>query len=201
MVSYFKTFTNKGCKSPRKKNGFWANFALLSRIFCYRCFSLIKAGSEFLAFMSVLTLSFLHIYFGCQLVSFMYESSVQDLIEWMSGLSVSFMHDYQAFQLVYCVAIMACQWFSSAKLKKDCQWASCKVSWIDIWDETNFHCIGPLGRFGLVVAMSVRPHVCVGTCPLPMRFFSRSLIGPQVTWPDPRPLIGQKNVLNSKKNI
>ena len=30
-----------------------------------------------------------------------------------------------------------------------------------------FHRIGPLGRFDLVVAMSV----CVSVCPLPMRFF------------------------------
>ena len=35
----------------------------------------------------------------------------------------------------------------------------------------------PLGRFDLVVAMSV----CVYVCPHPMRFFSRPLIGPQVT--------------------
>ena len=33
---------------------------------------------------------------------------------------------------------------------------------------SSFHGIGPLGRFGLVVAMSV----CVFVCPLPMRFFS-----------------------------
>ena len=33
MVSELKTFTNKGCKSRRKKYCFWANFALLSRIF------------------------------------------------------------------------------------------------------------------------------------------------------------------------
>ena len=41
----------------------------------------------------------------------------------------------------------------------------------------DFHQLGPLGRVGLVVDMSV----CVFVCPLPMRFFSRPLIGPQIT--------------------
>ena len=35
--------------------------------------------------------------------------------------------------------------------------------------EVYFHQIGPLGRFDLVVAMSV---VCLYVCPLPMRYFS-----------------------------
>ena len=40
-VSDLKTFTNKGCKiATKKKVSFWTNFALLSRFFCYRCFSL-----------------------------------------------------------------------------------------------------------------------------------------------------------------
>ena len=44
---------------------------------------------------------------------------------------------------------------------------------------SDFHRIGPLGRFDLVVAMSVcMLYVC---CPFPMRFFSRPLIGPQIT--------------------
>ena len=41
VVSDLKTFTNKGCKiAAQKKVGFGANFALLSRIFWYWCFSL-----------------------------------------------------------------------------------------------------------------------------------------------------------------
>ena len=43
-----------------------------------------------------------------------------------------------------------------------------------------FHQLGPLGRVGLVVDMSVGVCVCVSVCPLPMRFFSRPLIGPQI---------------------
>ena len=34
-----------------------------------------------------------------------------------------------------------------------------------------FHRIGPLGRFDLVVAMSVCQLLCQLVCPLPMRFF------------------------------
>ena len=44
-----------------------------------------------------------------------------------------------------------------------------------------FHQLGPLGRVGQRVDMSV----CVFLCPLPMQFFFRPLIGPQVTWSDP----------------
>ena len=44
----------------------------------------------------------------------------------------------------------------------------------------HFHRIGPLGRFGLVVAMSVRPSLNL-SCPLPMQFFLSPLIGPQIT--------------------
>ena len=43
--------------------------------------------------------------------------------------------------------------------------------------KVGFHQLGPLGRVGLVVDMSV----CVFVCPLPMRFFLRPLIGPQIT--------------------
>ena len=39
----------------------------------------------------------------------------------------------------------------------------------------------PLGRFFHREAMSV----CLSVCPLPMQFFSRPLIGPQITWSDP----------------
>ena len=47
-----------------------------------------------------------------------------------------------------------------------------------------FHRIGPLGRFGLVAAMSVDMwiYLCV---PLPCDYFSRPLIGPQITCLDP----------------
>ena len=38
-----------------------------------------------------------------------------------------------------------------------------------------------LGRFFLVVTMIVRVCICLSVCPLPMRFFLRPLIGPQVT--------------------
>ena len=34
------------------------------------------------------------------------------------------------------------------------------------------------------------PYVCTSVGPLPVKFISRPLIGPQVTWPDPRPLTG-----------
>ena len=41
----------------------------------------------------------------------------------------------------------------------------------------------PLGQFFLVVAMSVYIYlsIYISVCPLPMQFFSRPLIGPQVT--------------------
>ena len=38
MVSDLKTFTKKSVKLPSKKNGFWANFALLTRIFLVSVF-------------------------------------------------------------------------------------------------------------------------------------------------------------------
>ena len=41
-----------------------------------------------------------------------------------------------------------------------------------LWDQ-----LGRLGRVGLIVAMSVCVSVCLSVCPLPMRFFSRPLIG------------------------
>ena len=48
-----------------------------------------------------------------------------------------------------------------------------------VMQNNNFHQLGPLSRVGRIVDMSV----CLsGWCPLPMRFFSRPLIGPQVTW-------------------
>ena len=47
-----------------------------------------------------------------------------------------------------------------------------------IWDNR----IDPLGQFRLVVAMSVHIRLCLfAACPLPMQFFSRPLIGPQIT--------------------
>ena len=50
-----------------------------------------------------------------------------------------------------------------------------------------FHWIGPLGRFSHRVVMSV----CVYVCPLWRRpFLSLERSSPQVTWPDPRHLIG-----------
>ena len=43
---------------------------------------------------------------------------------------------------------------------------------IESWPSVNFHQLGPLGRVGLVVAMSVCLCVCVSVwCPLSMRFF------------------------------
>ena len=48
-------------------------------------------------------------------------------------------------------------------------------------DVQNFHQLGPLGRVGLVVDMSVCVCVCLSVCPLPMRFFLRPLIRPQIT--------------------
>ena len=44
-----------------------------------------------------------------------------------------------------------------------------------------YHQLGPLGRAGLEVAMSIYIWFDVYICPLPMRFFSNSLIGPQIT--------------------
>ena len=45
------------------------------------------------------------------------------------------------------------------------------------WSKFNSHQLGPLGRVGQRVDMSV----CVFVwCPLPMRFFSRPFIGPQI---------------------
>ena len=46
--------------------------------------------------------------------------------------------------------------------------------------------LAPLGRVGLVVAMSVCMHV---SCPLPMLFFPRLLIGTQITLVKPPPSI------------
>ena len=62
----------------------------------------------------------------------------------------------------------------------------------------RFHRIGPLGRFGLVVAMSV------GMSPSNV-IFSMPLIGPQITWSLPRPLIGHstwgQNLVHQQDNI
>ena len=66
----------------------------------------------------------------------------------------------------------------------------------------NFHWISPLGRLSHRVAMSVWLSICV-TVPSGA-VFSRPLIGPQVTWPDPRPLIGRRkkcSQLDQKKKI
>ena len=46
----------------------------------------------------------------------------------------------------------------------------------------------PLGRVGHRVAMSVCVCVCLRHR---VQFFLRPFIGPEVTWPDPRPLIGR----------
>ena len=43
-----------------------------------------------------------------------------------------------------------------------------------------FHCIGPLGRFSLEVAMSVA--MCVVSCPLPMTAISHIFIPPITTF-------------------
>ena len=44
----------------------------------------------------------------------------------------------------------------------------------------DFHRIGPLGRFDLVVAMSIYLSIYLFICPLSMRVFSRPLIGPYI---------------------
>ena len=43
--------------------------------------------------------------------------------------------------------------------------------YLSLSTKTFFHQIGPLGQFGLVVAMSVCVFVCVSVCPPPLRFF------------------------------
>ena len=46
----------------------------------------------------------------------------------------------------------------------------------------DFHQLGPLGRVGLRVAMSVCVSVCLSVCMCHrVQFFSRPLIGPQIT--------------------
>ena len=74
--------------------------------------------------------------------------------------------------------------------------------------KTFFSLNRPLGRFSHRVKMSVRPSVrpfvCLSVC---AKFMLRPLIGPQVTWPDRRPLIGwgkkcsQLNQKRKKKKI
>ena len=47
----------------------------------------------------------------------------------------------------------------------------------------------PLGQFSQSRDVRVQWYLCV--C---VKFISRPLIGPQVTWPDPRPLIGREKI-------
>ena len=50
--------------------------------------------------------------------------------------------------------------------------------WSPSHSSERFMYFHPLGQLGLVVAISV--HLSV--CPLPIRFFPRPFIGPQITW-------------------
>ena len=79
---------------------------------------------------------------------------------------------------MYCNA----EWWGAVQCSGvgDALWQTVKM--LGFWDPGSFfHQLGPLGRVGLVVDMSVC--LCVW-CPLPMRFVLRPLIGPQVTRSD-----------------
>ena len=54
------------------------------------------------------------------------------------------------------------------------------VASLSLTELLYFHQLGPLGRVGLVVDISVRLSVCLCVCPLPMQFFLRPLSGPLV---------------------
>ena len=60
----------------------------------------VSVISEWLAWISLLSVNFLHVFKGSQLVSFMTIRAVSEFIACMSVLLMSFLHGYQFCRLV-----------------------------------------------------------------------------------------------------
>ena len=86
------------------------------------------------------------------------------------------------------VIILICNVWWVQKVHDKCQKGEVGWRWIiqSFLYSLDFHWLGPLGRVSHRVAMSV----CMYVSPSLLNFFKGPFIGPKVTWPDPRLVVG-----------